>query len=480
MYDIHVPDIHNYFAHGLLNHNSEALRYLEPGKFKWHAKPGASREERLAALRDPDTHFAVVTHQALRDDLLHLGAQAEGIEPAAMAAKLADMNPAGRKAWADKVMTTAGIKPDFVVADEAHGALNRKGKENSALANVLDAVGHNATYHVLASADVSAKNDVSETADLLQKLDPDRYADRAAFLRRYGGNTPDKKAALLREMTPYLMSGENKPPVRVTRSEHAVELNAGQDQAIAAIQKAVAKARLGRIKGTVAIDALRELSPGAFEGVPEDRHEAVAKQLEQSLGVIQEAAMRRAIDDRGQSAKLDAVAKLAKDRAGKPGVVFAHHLSVVNDLKARLEKEGHRVGVLTGDMTAKERDAVRLGFHPEAGEPKHDILVMSDAGAVGINAQRGQWLVQYDVPQTALVHAQRQGRINRLGQKNDVELIDLVGQHPFEERARRRLRDKYALRETLTDPAAGLDDTGLAGHLAQRQSSREAGQGGLF
>jgi hypothetical protein len=30
-----------------------------------------------------------------------------------------------------------------------------------------------------------------------------------------------------------------------------------------------------------------------------------------------------------------------------------------------------------------------------------------------------------DTPQTAMTHAQRQGRIFRTGQKNNVELIDL-------------------------------------------------------
>lgn len=53
----------------------EALRYLEPGKYKWHADPGASRNQRLAALRDPSTHMVVATHQSFRDDMIHLGAK---------------------------------------------------------------------------------------------------------------------------------------------------------------------------------------------------------------------------------------------------------------------------------------------------------------------------------------------------------------------------------------------------------------------
>jgi superfamily II DNA or RNA helicase len=461
--------------------HGEALRYLDPGKYKWHAQPGASREERLQAMADPDTHFTVVTHQALRDDLLHLGAQAEGIEPSAMADKLDDMTPEGRKAWAGKVMEAHGIKPDFVMADEAHGTLNRKGKENSALANVLDAVGHNADHHILASAD-PIKNDASEIHSLLQKLDPDRYGDRDAFLRKYGGDTASKKDALRREMTPYLMTGRTDPGVQVTRTERSVPMNDSQEKAVKEIQRHIAAARLGRIKGTPDVAALKALSPGAFEGVPEAQHAEVAKKLQASLGVIQQSAMRSVIDDKGVSSKLDEASKIAAERKGKPGVIFAHTLEVARDLHERLAKEGHRVGLLTGAHSAQERAKIIGDFNPEGGEAdaKHDILIMSDAGATGINAQRGKWLMQYDTPVTSMTHAQRQGRIHRLGQKSGVEFIDLVGDHPHEHKARERLRDKYELREVMTDPAAGLDDTGVGAYLSRRQADREKGQGGVF
>src|SRR5581483_10856223 len=42
---------------------AEALRFLKPGAYKWHAKPGASRDERIAAYKDPTNQFGVFTHQ---------------------------------------------------------------------------------------------------------------------------------------------------------------------------------------------------------------------------------------------------------------------------------------------------------------------------------------------------------------------------------------------------------------------------------
>ena len=49
---------------------------------------------------------------------------------------------------------------------------------------------------------------------------------------------------------------------------------------------------------------------------------------------------------------------------------------------------------------------------------------------------------------------------------------------PSERRARERLRTKYQLRELMTSPMAGLDDSGLAQFLKERAVAE--GQGGLF
>ena len=63
---------------------------------------------------------------------------------------------------------------------------------------------------------------------------------------------------------------------------------------------------------------------------------------------------------------------------------------------------------------------------------------------------------------------------------NNVDIIDLVADHPEERAARRRLASKSELRAILTDPLDGLDDTGLAGFLSRQRAARADMQGGLF
>lgn len=457
--------------------HAEALRFLEPGRFKWHAEPGASREERIAAYKDPANHFAVMTHQSFRDDMLHLGAQQAGVTHEAMRDQLDAMAPEARTAWLKGVMEKEGIGFDFLSVDEGHNALNRQGKENSAMANVMDALSSNAEYYIHATAD-PIKNDLSEAHDLMRKMDPARYADPAAFMRRYGVDTQGAKAALRRELARHVLPFKIEPKVRADRREVPVKLSDAQHQAMKALEDNLSRARVARMGGQVDVEAVKAIAPAQFKEAPAEQHEAIARELSQSLGILKGAAMRQILDAHPESAKVDALAQLASERKGKPGVVFAHSLEAVENLKVRLERDGHRVITITGKDSAEDKAKKIQLFRPDKGEAQADIVVASDAGATGANLQSGQWLVQFDSPMTAMTHAQRQGRIHRIGQKNDVELLDLVADHPSERRARERLRTKYQLRELMTSPMAGLDDSGLAQFLKERAVAE--GQGGLF
>lgn len=446
--------------------NAEALRFLEPGRFNWHAQPGASFEERLKAYQDPGTHFAVVTHQSFRDDVVRMAAMKDGISVDEAAEKIAGMDKAQRAAYVRDVLKHHGVNFDYVMADEAHGLLNRQGKEDSLLSQVVEGVTDNAEYYVHASAD-PVKNDLSEVFSLLQKMDGKRYNDREAFMRRFGGDSEASRAALQRELLRHAYTMSLRPDVNVDRRVEQVELSQAQKDELKRIDRLVARLRLARMRGTVDVEAARALSPAAFEGVPEDQHEEVARNLAKTAGIIKASAQRKVIDAHPQSAKLDKLAEIAKARKGKQGVVFAHTLDAVEKIRQRLEKEGLRVATITGADSSKDKAEKIRRFNPDKGESDLDVIVASDAGATGANLQSGQWLVQYDTPDTAMTHVQRQGRIYRTGQKHDVELVDLVANHEWERRARRRLERKYGLREMLTSPLDGLDDSGLAFHLVK-------------
>jgi hypothetical protein len=460
--------------------SGEALRLLEPGKFRVHAQPGASRDERLAAYKDGGTHIAVMTHQSFRDDMVHLGAKHAGMSEEAMTAKLQTMSPDERRQWLSDTWQKEGIGFDASFVDEAHETLNRAGKENSGLANVIEAAGHHTPYHAYASGD-PIKNDASEIHSLLQKMDPQRYSDRASFMRRYGADTIASKQALQREMARYVFPTAITPDIHRERQREVVKLTEGQQKAATEVNKHLVRAAAAQKAGKVDMDAVRALSPKSFEGVPVSEHPAIAANLQKAVGVLRSSAMNRVINAHPDNAKVNRALEMVAQRPDQQGVVFARNRESVEQYRTALEKAGKRVVVITGSDSGKEKDRKRRLFNPEAGEPGADILIASDAAAVGMNLQSGRYLIQHDIPTTAKTHSQRNARIDRIGQKSGIELIDLEADHPEERRSRDRLEKKYALKEMMADPLDGLDDTGVAGAIkARRQAAAGPAPGALF
>jgi superfamily II DNA or RNA helicase len=297
------------------------------------------------------------------------------------------------------------------------------------------------------------------------------YDDAEAWNRRYGVNTTAAAEALKREVSPYIYAAHIKMPNKVIRSRETVSLGDKQRAAYDGVRGAFEKLRAARLSGTVDVDAAKVLAPKRFEGVPEDQQENVAKQVMKVAGSLRDSRLQDVVDssDPDENAKIQKLTEIAKreNRDEKPLVVFAHRLDAVRKIAAHLKAQGYTTETYMGPDSQIERAKKRRAF--QAG--KTQALVLSDAGEAGLNLQQGHTLVQYDRPYTAKTHAQRFGRIDRLGQKHpEIHLIDLQTDTPFEARAQHRVEKKYDLRNILTDPAEMLDDTGISGMLKQARA----------
>ena len=465
---------------------AEINRFLEPGKYQHWAQPGASRAARLAAHRNADNHISVVTHQSLRDDTLHLLKEhglVQGDDEMAVSNNFNAMPREQRAAAVKKALDAAGINYDMLALDEGHDALNRRGKENSTMANVMDAISDNTATYLPMTAD-PIKNDPSEAFDWLSKLRSDKYPEdgRNEWLRRYGSNTSGSQDALHREIASSFYAAN--VPTGTKRQEifhDEIKLHPEQQQAHDQVGQDYARAVRARDTDNwspEAVESMKRLAPTQFAAAPEAEHAAVARKLSDSLGVLRETALSRVVNTHPNSAKLDKLAEIVrKERAnGQPGIVFAHHRDSVKAIVDRLRAEGHRVGVLDGSMGGKEKDKARLAFQPEQGDPEHDVLVMSDAGATGINAQRGQFAVQYDLPMTHKTAGQRVARIDRLGQQTQTPIrsYTLATATPFERTAMERLNTKRELANVFQSSTEGVDDSGLGAHLNRLRSGQES------
>jgi len=492
---------------------AEMLRYTEPGRYAWQTGEGKSHDERVAMLKDAGTHMRVFTHQSFRATALKLMADHHKLDADQMRAKLDQASPRERARMMREAFDANGIPRHYVYYDEAHTAEAREDDDASATHLVRSAVTHpvNAT-HYLHGTGTPVKNDAGELWSMASALDPDRYGDRGRFLQNFGQATANAPNALRRELShltytakippegvrrtdtdnPTIKPGALGGPSRKVTDGAPLELLPEHKALVDGVETAYQKARAARKRGEVDVEALKHLSPKSFANVPEAEHAEIADRLTQSLGMVKEAAMRRAVNGAPAevNTKLQAMTRViqhdlgqrwtdrkGKQRDGRASIVFTDRAEEARMIHEHLTRKGVRAALYHGGLTPEERDGVRLGFQPEGGgSPKYDVFVSTAAAEAGVNLQRASVIHHFDVPMTDKSHEQRSGRAFRQGQLGDVDIHNWHTDTEFEHTARKRLRDKALLAQVMQDPLPHLDEHGIAGiyRAVQAEQHQEA------
>jgi superfamily II DNA or RNA helicase len=78
-------------------------------------------------------------------------------------------------------------------------------------------------------------------------------------------------------------------------------------------------------------------------------------------------------------------------------------------------------------------------------DPACQVFLSTDAGGVGLNLQAASHVINLDLPWNPAVLAQRIARVHRLGQRNAVNVVLLIGAESFEQRLEATLGAKRAL-----------------------------------
>src|SRR5207244_403238 len=113
---------------------------------------------------------------------------------------------------------------------------------------------------------------------------------------------------------------------------------------------------------------------------------------------------------------------------------------------------GLRAAFFTGAESRKRRAQNIVDFHDD---PAVRVLFLTDAGGVGLNLQRAaSCCINVELPWNPAVLEQRIGRIHRLGQRDPIDVYNLVGQNCIESRIAGLVEDKRALFTGLFDGAS--------------------------
>ncbi|MGL5334957.1 MAG: RNA polymerase-associated protein RapA [Enterovibrio sp.] len=111
---------------------------------------------------------------------------------------------------------------------------------------------------------------------------------------------------------------------------------------------------------------------------------------------------------------------LKNNRHQKVLVICAHAHTALSLEQALREREGIRGTVFHEDMSILERDQAAAYFAQE--ETGAQVLICSEIGSEGRNFQFASQLVMFDLPMSPDLLEQRIGRLDRIGQKNDIDI----------------------------------------------------------
>ena len=102
---------------------------------------------------------------------------------------------------------------------------------------------------------------------------------------------------------------------------------------------------------------------------------------------------------------------LLEDEWPEKAIVFANTKHTCEKLSDWLEADGHRVGLLSGDVPQRKRLKILEDFSKD----KLDILVATDVAARGLHIEKVTHVFNYDLPDDAEDYVHRIGRTGRAG-----------------------------------------------------------------
>ena len=117
--------------------------------------------------------------------------------------------------------------------------------------------------------------------------------------------------------------------------------------------------------------------------------------------------------------KLAALERVLEAEGGEGVIIFARTKAITLTIAESLERHGHDVAVLNGDVPQAQRertiDRLRSG--------QVDVLVATDVAARGLDVERIGLVVNYDVPFDSEAYVHRIGRTGRAGRSGEAILF---------------------------------------------------------
>jgi len=219
---------------------------------------------------------------------------------------------------------------------------------------------------------------------------------------------------------------------------------------------------LGNDKAKLKDISLNDLTDNEFEDCIEDILSVMSLDIDKEIEELQEIlALAKQAKFQYLDAKIDALSDLLdnfpKDRKT---IIFTEFISTQDYLKGYLKNKGYKISILNGRMNIDDRNVVIREFMEQ-----NNILISTDAGGEGINLQFANIVINYDLPWNPMKIEQRIGRVDRIGQTQDVFAYNFVITNTVENRVRTVLEKK--LKVILSETGMNKLSDVLDGEIAE-------------
>ncbi len=178
-------------------------------------------------------------------------------------------------------------------------------------------------------------------------------------------------------------------------------------------------------------------------------HALPAEDVTAEIDTLGNLARRaRRIEDAKLRALEELVDAILERDPSEKVLVFSQFLESIEMIRARLARR-HSVRTFHGGMSREEKDAAHEAFRHGV-----QVLISSEAGGEGRNFQFCHIVVNYDLPWNPMKIEQRIGRVDRVGQKRDVEIYNFAVRGMLDERILDVLEHRI---QVFTETVGALD-----------------------
>lgn len=159
-----------------------------------------------------------------------------------------------------------------------------------------------------------------------------------------------------------------------------------------------------------------------------------------------------------KSSKLKALKDLLEPiiASGEKAIIFTQFKEMLYLLMKELEE--YFPLPISGDQTSEQRKIAVDEFNKD---PQFKLMIMTEAGAYGLNLQAATYVIHYDMPWSIAKLMQREDRAHRIGQDKPVTVYNLIAKDTIDEYVAKILAKKNKTAVNILADDDRLEDAGL-------------------